>query len=225
MLKHRMGWSCQKPAQQLRERDEERIKRWKTEKFDRIKSKARDRNAYLAFADETGFMLAPTRRRTLAPRGRAPLLDVTDPHGRISVIAAITFSPKRRRANLLFHLLPDNANFNGSLTAEFLRCILGRVRQPITLVWDGVSIHSATPVTSYLESHPRMLLEEFPPYASEFNPVDNVWSYIKYGRLANYTPFNLSQLRETVTKELRRVQKRQDLLHGFLRRTGLSLDD
>ncbi len=72
-MKSRMGWSCQMPQQQLKERDEEEIRRWKTEEFDRVKSEAYERNAYLAFADESGFMLAPTRRRTLAPRGRAPL--------------------------------------------------------------------------------------------------------------------------------------------------------
>jgi transposase len=169
-------------------------------------------------------MLAPSQRRTWAPRGRSPVLKVTDPHGRISVISAITFIPERRQANLLFRLLPDNANFNGALTLDFLRQIQARVRRPITLVWDAVPFHCSAPVTDYLDSHSRMLVEEFPPYASELNPVDNVWSYIKFGRLANYAPCDLTQLRETVTSELLRVQKRPDLLHGFLRRTGLSLD-
>lgn len=119
-LKNRMGWTCQKPRQQIKERDEDEIRRWKTEEFDHIKSEASRRNAYLAFVDESGFMLAPTRRRTLAPSGRAPIVDVTDPHARISAIAAIAFSPKRRCANLQFQLLPDNANFNGASVTTFL---------------------------------------------------------------------------------------------------------
>ena len=169
-------------GEQLKERDEDEIESWKTEEFDRIKSETRDRKAYLAFADESGFMLAPSRRRTWAPRGQSPILKVTDPHGRISVIAAITFSPQRRQANLLFRLLPDNVNFNGALTLDFLRQIQARVRRPITLVWDAVPFHCSAPVTDYLDSHSHMLVEEFPPYASELNPVDNVWSYIKFGR-------------------------------------------
>ena len=95
----------------------------------------------------------------------------------------------------------------------------------LRLVWDAVPFHYSALVGSYLESRSRIVVEEFPPYASELNPVDNVWSYIKFGRLANYAPFDLTQLRETVIAELLRVQKRPDLLHGFLRRTGLSLDE
>jgi len=67
-------------------------------------------------------------------------------------------------------------------------------------------------------------VEMFPPYAPELNPVDNVWSYVKYNRLPNYTPRNLDELRERITAEFYRLRKRPDLLKSFLKHTGLSLD-
>src|SRR5215469_8533829 len=68
------------------------------------------RRAYLAFIDESGFMLTPSLCRTYAPSGHAPVVKVTDPHGRISPIGAITLSPECQQVNLTFQLSADNAN-------------------------------------------------------------------------------------------------------------------
>ena len=73
------------------------------------------------FLDESGFMLTPTVRRTLAPRGKTPILKSWDRHDRISAISAVTISPKRRRLGLDFRLLPDGANAHGEDTVDFLR--------------------------------------------------------------------------------------------------------
>jgi len=224
VLNERLGWTLQKPALQSRDRDEDGITRWRTEEFTRIKTEARHRHAYLAFIDESGFMLAPTLRRTYAPSGHAPVVKVTDLHGRISVIAAITRSPGCQQVNLIFQLSADNANFNGESIAAFLRLLHQRVRNPITIIWDSVRIHLSQPVADYLLGNGQMVSELFPANASELNPADGVWSYIKYGRLPNYTPFDLFELRNTVTKELGSLQREPDLLRAFIRRTKLSFD-
>lgn len=224
VLNERLGWTLQKPALQSRDRDENEIIRWKAEEFTRIRTEARDRRAYLAFIDESGFMLAPTLRRTYAPSGHAPVAKVTDPHGRISVIGAITLSPERQQVNLTFQLSADNANFNGQSIAAFLRLLYERVRNPITVIWDSVRIHLSQPVADYLSGNTQIVSELFPANASELNPADGVWSHIKYGRLPNYTPFDLLELRNTVTSELKRLQREPQLLRAFIRRTRLSFE-
>jgi transposase len=60
-------------------------------------------------------------------------------------------------------------------------------------------------VKNYLSKNP-IEVEELPPYAPELNPVDYVWSYVKYARLANYCPHNLFELRKTIMVELTRVK-------------------
>ena len=191
--------------------------------FTSVPQRARKRNAYIVFVDEAGFMLSPLFRRTWAPRGQTPVIKVSDPHGRISVIAAITISPRRRHFGFYFHLLPDNANFQGGSVARFIEDVARRIDAPITLAWDSIPIHSAKPVRDFLAAHRRIIVEPFPPYAPEMNPVDNAWGYLKYDRLANYTPKTLDELRKTVTAELRRLQKRPDLLKSLFSRTGLGL--
>lgn len=79
-------------------------------------------------------------------------------------------------------------------------------------------------MTDYFARHRRLVVEAFPPYAPELNPVDNVWSYVKYNRLPNYAARNLYDLRQRITRELCRLQKRPDLLRSFFKHTGLSLD-
>ena len=222
MLNQQLGWSLQKPALQLRDRDDDEIARWKSEKFPDITQRALDRHAYLTFIDESGFMLAPTLRRTYAPRGHAPIIDVSDPHARISVIGAITLSPKYRRVRLTFQMLPDNANFHGESIAKFLRLLSGWLNGPNTIIWDSVRIHLAEPVQNYLSTTGDIVTETFPPNAPNLNPVDGVWSYIKYARLPNYTPYDLFELRRKLTTELRRLQRHPDLLLSFIFRTGLN---
>lgn len=146
-----------------------------------------ERDTLILSVDEAGFMLAQLRRRTWAPRGCAPVVRISEPHGRISVVGAITISPEGRHFCFYFQLSADNTNFRGESVAQFIEYVRRRVPGPITLLWDQILIHQ--PVTDYLARHRSVVVvEPFPPYAPELNPVDNVWPYVKYNRLPNYTP-------------------------------------
>ena len=101
---------------------------------------------------------------------------------------------------------------------------LEKVKYPLTIIWDSVGIHLSRPVASHISKNGRIVSEPFPANAPELNPVDSAWSHVKYGRLPNYTPFDLVELRGTVTAELKRLQHSPHLLHAFIRRAGLGLD-
>src|SRR5206468_6758504 len=78
ILKRRLGWTSQKPRRRARERNDKEVARWVGDEFPRIVREAFRRRAYLVFLDESGFFLTPTVRRTLAPRGRTPVLVAWD---------------------------------------------------------------------------------------------------------------------------------------------------
>jgi transposase len=186
--------------------------------------KAEEEESYIVFVDETGFMLDPLVRKTWAPRGKTPVVRVTTPHERISGIGAMTIRGAPVRFGFHFHLLPDNLNFQGHSVAAFLAHIRHRLRGTITVIWDEIRIHSAGPVREFLSEHPNMEVVQLPPYAPELNPVDYVWSYVKYARLANYCPNDLIELRNTVVAELTRVKKSPRLLRSLFSGCGLRLD-
>lgn len=227
------GWGLtpQKPVRRAYEQNPALIRTWLETEYPArgnkvptsVPQRARRRHAYIVFVDEAGFMLNSLVRRTWAPRGQTPVIKFSEPHGRISVIAAITISPVRRHFGFYFCLLADGLNFHGYSVARFVEDVHHRIGDSITLVWDSIPIHSARPVRDYLAAHRRIVVEPFPPYAPELNPVDNAWGYVKYNRLANYTPHNLDELRKRIMAEFRRLQKRPDLLQAFFKRTGLGL--
>lgn len=222
LLLARLGVTPQKPLLRAYERDSEAIQDWMRNTFVALVKRAYNRRATIVFIDESGFMLAPLVRRTWAPRGRTPVIRIAEPHERISAIGAVSISPKRRRFGFQFHLLQDNANFRGASLVQFIKDVRSKIRGPITLLWDEIPIHRSKPVMNHLAQNRTIVVEAFPPYAPDLNPVDNVWSYVKWGRLSNYAPFDLIELRKRLTVEFSRLEKRPDLLKAFFAHTGLS---
>jgi transposase len=217
-----LGWTAQRPIQQLRAADEDETERWLKEDFPRILERAKRRGAHLAFVDESGFMLAPTIRRTYAPRGHPPVCKVADPHGKISVISAMSISPSHRHFGIHFDLLDDNANFRGNTVVPFLETIRRKIQGPITIIWDAVPVHRASPVTCFLRKHRTIVQELLPRYAPDLNPVDKIWFYVKFDRLPNLAPSCLANLRNEVEAELSRLQHRPEVLRSLFHMTRLS---
>jgi transposase len=227
ILRRRLGWTSQKPRRRARERDDKEVARWAGDEFPRIVREAWRRSAYLVFLDESGFFLTPTVRRTLAPRGRTPVLDAwdrRDRQDRWSAISCVTLSPVAGRPGLYFDLL--DRPVRGPDVVGFLKELHRRLG-PLTVVWDRNPIHGRSRVVrAWLAAHPGVVAEDFPGYAPDLNPDEGVWGWAKYGRLANLAADDRDELWDRVVEELITVKHRPDLLRGFIRQTelpGLSL--
>jgi transposase len=149
------------------------------------------------------------------------VIEVADPHGRISVIGAITVDPNRQRVGLIYNMLGDNANFRGPGVAYFVQMLRKEIGSPVTVLWDRYRIHTCEEVQRCLQKLPDVVSELFPPYTPKLNPADGIWGYVKYGRLPNFTPPDLDVLRATVTAELDRLRQQEELLRSFIRHTKL----
>jgi len=223
-LRSRLGWTGQKPQRKARERDEDGIARWLREEFPRSVAEARERRAHLVFLDESGFLLTPGVRRTLAPRAETPVLDAWDRRDRLSAISCITVSPGRRRLTPYFELLPADANVHGEDAVAFLRRLRRSLPGPVTVLWDRNRIHSRSgAVRAYLAGRPEIAVEDFPGYAPELNPDEQVWGRTKYGRPANRAADDAQERWDYVVGELIDLKFRPDLLESFIRESGLPL--
>jgi transposase len=219
MLRQRLGWTSQKPRRQARERNDKEVARWVGDEFPRIVREAWRRKAYLVFLDESGFFLTPTVRRTLAPRGKTPVLYAWDRRDRWSAISCVTISPVAGRPGLYFDLLAHNVH--GEDVVAFL-AELHRRLGPLTVVWDRNQIHSKSKVVkAWLADHRAVVAEDFPGYVPDLNPDEGVWGWTKYGRLANLAAEDAAALWGWVMDELVTVKHRPDLLQGFINQTGL----
>lgn len=220
VLKQRLGWTSQKPRRKARERDDKEVSRWLGDEYPRILREAFKRQAHLLFWDESGFFLTPTVRRTLAPRGKTPVLEAFDRRDRLSAISCISVSPKAARPGLHFDLLGHSATAQD--VVEFLERMRRQLRGGLTVIWDRHGIHSrAGLVKAYLARHPEVVAEDFPGYVPDLNPDEGVWGWAKYGRLANLAAQDTTELWEQAGGELWELTHRRDLLKGFIRQTGL----
>ena len=168
-------------------------------------------------------MLSPLVRRTLAPRGQTPQLFVRGRHReKVSVIAALTLSPIRRRFGLYFRTVP-NGSFDGAGVAAFLRQLLRHLKGKIILIWDRWSGHCGSDVRAVLADHPRLKIEQLPVYAPVLNPVEHLWSHLKWSSLCNFAPKDHRDLDAAIAPALDAITGCQSLLLGFWRGAKLKL--
>jgi transposase len=182
------------------------------------------RHATLTFTDESGFLLLPLLRRTLAPRGQVPPLRHRARHrDKVSVAAALTLSPAQGHISLYYQTYP-NGYVNAAAYCQFLRGLLRQVRNPLVLVHDRGNMHRGDAMRDLQHDFPEVRLDPnlLPPYAPEFNPVEQLWNFCKDKELSNFTPHDVPELDGAVTNLLTTVRHDQSRLRSFFRAVPLS---
>jgi transposase len=178
------------------------------------------------FVDESGLLMAPLVRRTWAPRGHRPILRQRGRHReKVSVTGAFWWTPhasrQRRSLGFYFETLPD-AYYNSERTAAFLTRLMREIPERIIVVWDGGNMHKGNPIREAVERFkPRLQLEKLPPYAPKINPVEQVWSWLKYGRLCNNAPRDATELNRAIRRELAGIVDDQEFLLHLWHRSDL----
>ena len=175
------------------------------------------------FIDESGFLMAPTVRRTWAPKGQTPLLRQGTRHYRkVSVIGGLSISPVRRRLRLFlnWHV---NANVTQVEVVRFLRELLRHLRGPVIVIWDRLNAHRSRYTRAFIMSRDRLATEFLPAYAPELNAIEGVWGDLKYHRMPNHGIDDVDELATRAEREAEMVGERQDLLRSFVARTDLPI--
>jgi putative transposase len=158
--------------------------------------------------------MGPLARRTWAPKGQTPCLTQRGAHRqKVSVAAALWLSPLRDRLGLYSHTLAGGYFDNWYVTA-FIEAMLKDLGGRFVVVWDGGTMHKGEPIAA-LESQfaDRLVLERLPAFAPMLNPVEWLWSWLKWERLSNFAPHDVGELDRRVRAEL--ASKRDD--QAFLR--------
>ena len=125
-----------------------------------------------------------------------------DKQDRSSALAALTVSPKRQHLGRYLCFQPHN--FQAVDVAAFLRTLLRHLRGPVILLWDRGSMHRGPAIDAVRQAHPRLHVEEFPAYAPELHPTEQVWNDFK-GHTANSLPRDTRELRRSLQANTHRV--------------------
>ncbi len=142
-----------------------------------------------------------------------------DGHDRLSVIATLSRSARRRLIGLYF------TAYHKNVTAEeveaFLRQVQRSLGRKLIVVIDRWSVHRKA--AKALATDDRFWIEWLPPYAPDLNPVEHVWNHTKYGDLANYIPDDLLDLELELDWPIDRARTRPELLRSFFHTAGLKV--
>jgi hypothetical protein len=177
--------------------------------------KAAETHAHLVLIDETGLFLNPLVRRSWSKIGQTPVIGGDGGHRKkVSVIAGLSVSPQAQRLGLYFATEPDGF-FTTDKVIEFLRDLLKHLRGNVVVVWDRGSNHKGPLIREYLARNRRLTLEPLPPWAPELNPVEDVWSWLKYGELANFVPDDTGTLDDEIIDRIIGLKFDPDLLRAL----------
>jgi transposase len=213
----RNGITPQIPARVAQERDDEEVRWWVSRVWPRIVKSASDTGADLVFTDESGLLMAPLVRATLAPRAHTPVLPVRAKHRqKVSVAAALFRSAVTGRARLTHETFVDQY-VDDFLYAEFLRQrVLRRSRWPLFLLQDNAPLHLGQWTQDVTDDfYPRLEVFQLPAYAPELNPVEQLWTWTKDKQLVNFVPADLGQLAAATEHVVGLAEHDQSRLQAF----------
>jgi transposase len=168
--------------------------------------------------DESGFYLLPGVVKTYAPRGQTPILHPFLTRDHLSVMSGITLQGH------LYTLTRTHA-LTSAESVTFLfhlgRCIGGK----LLVIWDGSPIHRSALVKEFLAAGGAgfVYLEQFPAYAPDLNPDEQVWQHLKQVEMKNLCCDDLHHLSVELNLAINRLRKKPHLIQSFFAGAGLDI--
>lgn len=172
----------------------------------------------IAFADESGISERPTVRRTWAPKGCTPIIVSTGSWSIRSIIGAIVCDANGEHPKFYLNIVAGTVHKEDD--AKFLKQLHRHEHGRLILLWDNLAGHKSRLVRDTAQES-GIELEYFPPYAPELNPAEYAWAAAKNHDLPNLRPEGLHILDGHIRRMKRRLQRRADILKGFLKKSSL----
>lgn len=214
-----LGFSAQIPLLKAIERNEKAIREWITVNWPQIVETAQKENAVIFFYDESCVQSQPNVRKTWALRGKRPEIRVKQgSRDKLSIVSAVT-----RDGELFFSV--HGHDLTDKDTVRFLRKLIKEMAgRKILVLWDGLIIHRSKRVKRFLEKNAlRVIPRRFPTYAPELNPDEQVWNLAKRDDLANWCPINRKEMRQVITKEMRKLKLEKTRVASAMRHAKIPL--
>jgi len=198
----RWGFTPQKPFRRAYEQNPKLVKQWLEEQYPGIARRAKQEDAEIQWADETGLCNGSYYGRSYAPRGQTPAIRLPARPQRINLISTVTNQGKVR-----FMVYRDT--MTAQTMIRFMRRLVKDVGRKVFLIVDNLRVHHSKLVREWLEEH-RKKIEVFylPSYSPELNPDEYLNCDLKVGVHTGVPATSKSDLARKAIGHLRMLQKR-----------------
>lgn len=208
-LLKKLGLSRQRPIERAYQQDPVKVKEWLDKTFPAIKKEAKKQKRDIYFADEAGFHATAQYGTTWAPVGETPIIKTSGQRQKVNCISAINNKGKMR-----FMIFEER--FTGLVFISFLKRLMHKQSNAITLIVDGHRTHFTKDVKAYIESlKGELKIYQLPPYSPEKNPDELVWNNAKQ-KVAKkkHTPTKQT-FKEKVKATMTEIQNNTKLICAF----------
>jgi transposase len=198
----RWGFTPQKPLRRAYEQNPKRVKQWLEQQYPGIARRAKQEDAEIQWADETGLCNGSYYGRSYAPCGKTPAIRLPAKPQRINLISTVTNQGKVR-----FMVYRDT--MKAQTLIRFMRRLIKDVGRKLFLIVDNLRVHHSKLVREWLEDH-RAQIEVFylPSYSPELNPDEYLNCDLKVGVHTGVPATSKSELARKAIGHLRMLQKR-----------------
>lgn len=133
---HRIGIVPVKPLKRAYQRDPEAIEAWKTNRYPKLKRRARKENAVILFIDESGVRSDSVLGKAWGPKGERTTVETTGARQSVNAISAVSETGA-------FWYDVYEGGMNASRFVSCLKNLMRGRRNPVFLVLDGHPSHRA----------------------------------------------------------------------------------
>lgn len=173
----------------------------------------------LLIEDESGLSLIPLMGRTWSPRGETPVIVHNFNWKRLSAIGGITL-----QGRIYFRV--HDGTIRKEQVIEYLKQLLRQITRHVVLLWDGSSPHRANVVAEFLEQNRvRITVFRLPPYYPKFNPVEFLWSHLKWSKMKGFCPRQLVELRKKLNTCVNGLRRRPDIVRSYFRASHIPIGE
>lgn len=203
----RWHMSPQKPVKQAYQRDPLKVEEWVSKTFKAIKRQAEKIGAVLFFGDEACAQTHDSNGKSYSPIGQKPIIKINGSKYKINIISAISPSGLMRYMTYV-------SSMNSKLFIKFINQLLASANgSMIYFIVDNLKVHRSKLVAKFLEvNSDKIKVFYLPPYCPDLNPDEYLNNIIKQKFRALSQPKTKDELSSVVSKILKRLQKKPDLI-------------
>ena len=158
------GFTPQKPKKRAYEQCSKKVQQWLDQEYPKIKAQAKQDNAEIHWADETGVKNQCNHGRSYAPKGKTPVKRSMSKRFSVNMISSVT-----NQGKVQFMIYSETMNAQKFI--EFLEQLIKSSDRKLYVILDNLRVHHSKIVKQWVEENrDDIALFFLPSYSPELNP-------------------------------------------------------